>query len=602
MQPTAEEEDAETKWGKMAMKTMERMHPTEADLVVGALSYSKNGQYNPEEEILLARNGDGTATSAGAARIGPHLCDVECNASTIENVKEAVERRLTKKRLPFQGDKIPRVVAEIRGLVDNIRSRVFTRKAIQKWCMEKGFLPEKLASRKWNGERFAAAVEKLLAEVNQRWDLDISIKLEVMAVKDKPPRFLIADGDVGQVRALLSVACLEDILFHHYATQNIKHAARDEAVTKVLRSMQKVDKDTIFIEGDGSAWDSCCNTDVRNLVENPLIRHINSELQILCLFPSSWADKHLEIGEADELKPLHKPKGPNKKYEKYTRVCIPGIRRSGHRGTSSLNWLVNFVCWHCCAFKNGRDFWNATRRQAVTWGDRMVKVASGFEGDDSGLTVSAEIHHEFAEIEHKWNMLGFHMKLFMRGPQPYCSSQVAEFVGMKFLIDTTGPVIESLLPDPMRNVANASWTTAPECRDMTKSTEQRRASATQIGRSCLTARAHAFRNNAALRTYFSKLSLAHVKVSQERGFELRDKFEHEEAMKHGLETEDVGALLQAALDSEHVDQTDKLLEAMQLQATPAELATLSAWDPTDPLDTEDAVAHLPLAWKVALGA
>eukprot|EP00972_Heterocapsa_arctica_P056549 8347127-Heterocapsa_arctica.AAC.1 len=55
--------------------------------------------------------------------------------------------------------------------------------------------------------------------------------------------------------------------------------------------------------------------------------------------PEKWHLEHSKACEAGKLKLFY-----NHKYETM-QVTIDAIRRSGHRGTSCLNWWINFVKW-----------------------------------------------------------------------------------------------------------------------------------------------------------------------------------------------------------------------------------------------------------------
>ena len=63
-------------------------------------------------------------------------------------------------------------------------------------------------------------------------------------LEQKPPRFLITSGDNGQMMTILPLNCMEDMLFKHL----------NAAIKGFGRSN---------IEGDGSAWDTCCSVDLR---------------------------------------------------------------------------------------------------------------------------------------------------------------------------------------------------------------------------------------------------------------------------------------------------------------------------------------------------
>ena len=141
---------------------------------------------------------------------------------------------------------------------------------------------EDLKSKKWSEHRFNHAFEKALKQ------LDPKFKLEPMgnvsAGRPKPPRLLIADGDMGQVMALWSVAIFARLIFKKYKKRSINGSTRLVALDDAITALEPSDKHagttirTPSVQGDGSAWDSCCVAAVRELIENPCLEHIPSIL------------------------------------------------------------------------------------------------------------------------------------------------------------------------------------------------------------------------------------------------------------------------------------------------------------------------------------
>ena len=64
--------------------------------------------------------------------------------------------------------------------------------------------------KKWNAQSFENAITEALLEVDPTYQFTTAVKAESMP-EGKAPRFLIADQDVGQVLALLTVKCVEDL-------------------------------------------------------------------------------------------------------------------------------------------------------------------------------------------------------------------------------------------------------------------------------------------------------------------------------------------------------------------------------------------------------
>ena len=157
--------------------------------------------------------------------------------------------------------------------------------------MEGMFHLSQFKSKKWTHERFENTFNQLLRQVDPKYRTKAKIKLEPMGTKPdgsaKPPRLLIADGDHGQNMSLLTISIFERLLFKKYHTRSIKGRSRRKALQDVvsfLRPSKKYVGSTLrgpvapMVEGDGSAWDSCCSKRLRDLVENPVLKHIATHL------------------------------------------------------------------------------------------------------------------------------------------------------------------------------------------------------------------------------------------------------------------------------------------------------------------------------------
>ena len=183
------------------------------------------------------------------------------------------------------------------------------------------------------------------------------------------------------------------------------------------------------LEGDGSAWDTTCSEELRNCLENPIAYHVASVLKVLMAQPDSWVDAHCQVSVLEELSMTFKKNAELKRY------IIAAIRRSGHRGTSILNWWVNFVCWHAAIFEQPELFLDLE----VRYGDDHTGIcrwlAAAFEGDDSILSTTpriAENSELYTSIMQRWERLGFNMEIFIRDKR-------ALFTGYYIALDNDGP-------------------------------------------------------------------------------------------------------------------------------------------------------------------
>lgn len=568
---------------------------------------TQEGGVSRDGNKLYASNGDGTATRVGARRIGPMLGKVECNWSTNANIQKAITKRLVEKKLPFEPCKHLR--QSLIRFTDAMIEQVFSPKRIRAWAVSKGFLMENCKSGKWTHERFRSSFMKLLQEYNSRWRCTVAIKLEVVQQAGKPPRFLIADGDEGQLKALLCVCCLEDLLFEWYHNKTIKHEPVHSAMARLLSSARSdvpvgkegekrvptSPEEMIGIEGDGSAWDTCCSGPLRSLTENKIMKHVSLHLDACAATPYEWHDAHARINDAEKIWLKSKPKRTGTRdAERSIFVGIDAIRRSGHRGTSVLNWLINFICWQCVLFWDPVPFVAAKARRGVTWQGQTVRKDDMFEGDDSSLFISRRIMAEKDGICLRWRSLGFHMKLKFAGVFEGCDGRVLEFVGWNCLMDAHGPMPGTAMPDPLRALKTSSWTCSQDCIDETRTETAKAISASKVGAASMAARASAFQECVPMRTYFAKLALAHLRSAPDAEFSREDKFKLRTAGQSILDT------LTEVMSAPGNPQTLFTLEALGMAVEELDMVGLTAWVCEDALDTDRAMAALPRTWVARL--
>lgn len=376
------------------------------------------------------------------------------------NAIKAIERRIEMEEMPYAGTKadelkIKRMVsASMHGgkespfsaekVLDKIHTMVF----------------EDIKSGKWTDQRLSDAIEKLCREVDPQFRLKAAVKLESMP-EEKAPRLLIADEDVGQVMALMTVYCMESLIKEHFPEKGIKGLSKRAAVRRIMevcRVPRKAAKKIVSVfEGDGKAWDTKCSITIRNLVENPVIEHIGGMVDgFIHSAPGTWTKAHESVCKSAKLKLTY---SKNKEYKTF---IINAIRRSGHRGTSVLNWWVNFVLWHCAVFKHPEEFLDPTHRWGVdvTGTDRWMN--SAFEGDDSFLVTAPridegkELHKAILQF---WERVGFVMKIHLR-------KKKALFVGYSIGLDQYGPKIDKkgrfyMIPEIDRCFSRSGVSTSP---------------------------------------------------------------------------------------------------------------------------------------------
>lgn len=388
--------------------------------------------------------------------VGPCQQKPNVYAKTASNIKAAINERITKKaQAPnlSKADK-ERIGSVVRKSMMNGKTGVFSKARVQEWAC-KHFDLEEIRSGKWSLERFRGAIGNLYAKEHPSYSFKADIKCECMP-EGKAPRMLIADGDEGQLMALAVVKCFEELLFEHFEKRSIKHAAKKDAMDRVVQELKK--KGAKAVEGDGSAWDTTCNVLIRSLIENPVLRRIFEILAEYGVIPSTWMEEHSKACEQKKLRLFF-----SNKFESMS-ATIDAIRRSGHRGTSCLNWWVNFVMWVCSVFKEPARFLDVNVRKGVDL-TGVIRWWNGcFEGDDSLCTMSPPMVEgdKLSEVFLKfWKDGGFNMKIV------FCSTR-ATFVGWHIgCVD--GELTDFRCPELPRALANSGVSVSTEAVKVAKS-------------------------------------------------------------------------------------------------------------------------------------
>lgn len=374
-------------------------------------------------------------------------------AQDAANVVSAIDERINKKKKPF------RATAEDKRLIGEMvseaihginRKSLYNQRRVVEWLTSKIF--EDMKSKSWSMEKMSRTIEQLCQKIDPKFLLSTAIKLEPMP-EGKAARILIADGDLGQVMALLSICCMEDLTKMHLAGKTIKGLNKRAAMRRTCENLRvprtakenvaKRNKDkglpadpgvTTF-EGDGSAWDTTCSASLRALTENPIINHISCIIRAYVAVPNIWTEAHEAINAADELTLVYKKKG------QFAVHMIDAIRRSGHRGTSCLNWWNNFVLWHVCVFKKPAEFLDPACRYGEDHSGIWRWMNSCFEGDDSALATTPKIEEDcdlHKAILARWDRLGFNMVIFLRSGITGGGTFLL-FTGYHLAIDEWGP-------------------------------------------------------------------------------------------------------------------------------------------------------------------
>lgn len=413
------------------------------------------------------------------------------------NVRSAILNRIELQELPFTAtddDKslVGRMVSASVG--NHPRRALFSSRRIVDWWQKHVF--DDLKSGKWSDDRMSRTIESLCARIDPKYRLSCDIKLEPMP-EGKPPRMLIADGDEGQVLALLTICCIEDLIKKHLPKKTIKGLGKKPAMERVAAELRapraafsKTKKDqqryngnvweqaTIF-EGDGKAWDTTCSSKLRECVENPVIHKVGAALKCVMVQPPSWVDAHYDVSKLEKLSMVFL------KRNEFRIFVISAIRRSGHRGTSCLNWWVNFVCWHCAMFEQPELFLDPDVRYGRDHSGVDRWIATAFEGDDSILSTTPPITKSdviYTSLLQRWERFGFNMKIFIREDR-------ALFTGYYLALDRFGPT-GVMMPEVDRCFGRAGVSCSPAMIEFYKAGDRK--GCMSVSRSAALSRAYEF--------------------------------------------------------------------------------------------------------------
>jgi len=273
---------------------------------------------------------------------------------------------------------------------------------------------------------------------------------------------------------------------------------------------------------------------------------------------------------------------------------IRAIRRSGDRGTSLLNYMMNLIVWITVMSKDAPKILlnPATRWHTSRLTGKKVWTNFGFEGDDSLLTTTDVLKPYEDRIMSDWQSLGFHMKLkFVTG------GGYVTFVGYTALCDEHGPREDILMPELLRNIASSAWTSSHQAAT--------RDGRNQVGAESYAARACNFLETAKpIGNLFRAYAMGHYSQGAKLTTSNRDvQMVHTGEFVEGT-VFNLGEMMQDADDGSlwnHSTEED-FLKLINLQcggiADLIDLSTLcSIGTELDPDETNAARFFLPVAWR-----
>lgn len=566
--------------------------------------------------VCLAETTDDTLTvhhasgRVGAVKVGPSIMTPQVFENNARNLQAAIHNRVDAKTLPClfvqkehtaERQKIGRLVrAAMNDKFTGPKGAVWTTQAITDWAANHPLISD-LRSAKWSEDRVTNAWRSL--DVSSTLEPSFSIKAEALERKGKAPRMLVADGDAGQMASLMVVKCFEDLLFKRWKDHCVKGRPSGEALTEILGRMRATNRTRECVEGDGSAWDTCCSGEVRGMIENPVLRKISIVLfglkdgHNIVGLPKEWAENAMSLNEKSHWNMKRHDLDPDTGLVTYVlRRRLAAFRRSGHRGTSCLNYWVNLVLWTCslcedveCVLDPDRRTFKSAYCKGTIWWDYI------FEGDDSGI-VAERIKKHADKIEEYWKNAGFRMKLVWvdTAQEP----NVMTIVGWNVLCDKHGPIVTEMMPEPMRGLKSSAWSVSPTLRQEIVASEGAScASYHTVGAASQVAR---YKHMAGRFPELANVYRASARwhMSQQQGL-LVDR---ESSMKIAGTAELEGTSLDLLLSDAQTEgltrsRCDRLIKKLGLECDTVQSAGMLAFDMLGPDDDDLLRAAMPPSWK-----
>jgi hypothetical protein len=242
------------------------------------------------------------------------------------------------------------------------------------------------------------------------------------------------------------------------------------------------------------------------MVENPVLYHISQVLMKYAIVPECWLAAHNKACDKRKINLVF-----TGRFDKL-RVQIDAIRRSGQRGTSCLNYWINWVLWHVAVFHdNAHEFLNADRRDSLDrWGEERWWV-NAYEGDDSIIATNPPLKDHQDDVMAFWKRMGYNMKIV------YCDKR-ATFTGWNFQVNSKG-LTNNMAPELRRSMDNFGVSTSPSAVRAVREGDAE--TLRKIAASAAMAKAVNFMG------IFPQVSEKYLQYAETMGFQ---EFQHEEQM------------------------------------------------------------------------
>jgi hypothetical protein len=425
-------------------------------------------------------------TAAIGVRFGPPLREGLFYANNTDNLRLGIQQRITNSHVPLtasqsQLDELSDVARHIAASIRNDRDfDIMVREVL--FGQKEEY--DGIKSKKWHAARFSSQLERLMMEYDPQFKLKTAVKV-CRNEPGKAPRVLIADQDAGQVMSCFTIGVLETWLKWRHGKKGIKGKPISSRILDIAadtcRRNNNAAHTTVLLENDGSAWDTCCSHELREATENIVIDAVIDRLRDYVIPVNAFSNARRAVDKKRNYVMQGKPQviladfidsaivddtmndALFETMRKGVKIRIAAIRRSGDRGTSTLNFLLNMICWSWVLFGvNAVAFLSHMGQACVDIFGARNHAHAWFEGDDSLLAIlrknaAAFSDAEMAVLTARWTLLGHRPKLFRR-----LEGDVVEFVGYKMIAGRDGVDVSTVCVDVPRMLNNIFYSASKD--------------------------------------------------------------------------------------------------------------------------------------------
>lgn len=296
-------------------------------------------------------------------------------------------------------------------------------------------------------------MKRLNEEYNLGMPPSAFIKKEIIVKQGKAPRIIINEGPERCVNNLLMIYIIENVIFEQVASDMcIKHADKrvvfDRICKRFSRRANRNGKSmapAAFIGIDQSSFDMSEQFVDHDGLLSAEMMILNRILKVLAPDECDWTLNAITERERDTK--FQFTVTLCKGFLAQFRARLKGRRRhSGDRGTSVLNWIVEFLATLSSVYRHPEmiveDVANGTVWKR-TYGTVVDGINSGFwgvfEGDDGLIRVIMSLLKHLNVIEENYHKLGLDCTLEGAG----MGRAVVEVVGLHLMIEDGYTIYEN---------------------------------------------------------------------------------------------------------------------------------------------------------------